>query len=120
MDPAFGNTWHCLLNQFNTWNGFIGTNVNPGGSCNRRWADSAVVSNTNGQPVKRSLAPRILTADMPGVEEIPFEHFSGITNYTDLEFNAKEKENAEKKQAAWAKEAQSTKMVKRSKRLARI
>lgn len=113
MDPAFGNSWHCLLNQFNTWNALVGSNVVPGGSCTRRWADSAVVSKSTGNPVKRDLAPRILTSDMEGVEDIPFETYSGVTNYTNLYFDAAEKSKAEKKQAAWAKEAKSVKMAKR-------
>jgi len=44
LDPAFGWTWHCLLNQFTIYNAFQSDSMTPGGVCTRRWADSATIS----------------------------------------------------------------------------
>ena len=47
-------------------------------------------------------------------------HKSAVTMYTNLHFNATEKENAVLGQDEWAKAAQKSKMAKRSERLARF
>ena len=76
-------------------------------------------SNTHGAAVQRDVVvPKILKADMPGVEAIPFEHHSGVTNHTNLFSNTVENRNAELQQDAWAKAAQKTR--KRSERMERF
>ncbi|KAH8806067.1 hypothetical protein F5884DRAFT_836295 [Xylogone sp. PMI_703] len=42
LDPI--GSWRCLVNQKNVLDSACGTELTPGGSCTRRWADSAIVS----------------------------------------------------------------------------
>ena len=61
-----------------------------------------------------------LQIGQPGVDEITVLHKSAVTKYTNLHFNATEKENAVLRQDKWAKAAQKAKMAKRSERLSRF
>ncbi|PVH81609.1 hypothetical protein DL98DRAFT_587225 [Cadophora sp. DSE1049] len=75
LDPAFGWTWHCFLNQFNTYNAFQSESMSPGGVCTRRWADSAIISTRTAKTVSTAeLLPKPENVlGMPNVFAIPFE-----------------------------------------------
>lgn len=118
LDPI-GN-WRCLVTQKNAVDTFQKDAMTPGGTCDRRWADSAIISmgpaTGNGKRAatvgpKPAAGPQV---GQPGVEAIPFVHKTEPRPYTNLVFNATEKANAVERQKSWALKA------KRSERLARF
>ncbi|KAH7321847.1 hypothetical protein BKA65DRAFT_407849, partial [Rhexocercosporidium sp. MPI-PUGE-AT-0058] len=116
LDPAFGQTWHCLLSQFTIYNGFQSDSMSPGGVCTRRWADSAIIS-TKAAKTTPGAAPKPGNVlGMPGVFAIPFEVRTNDTVFGNLVVNKTESAAAAVRQDAWAEEANVARKAKRAQR----
>lgn len=117
LDPI-GN-WRCLQNQKNAVDGFQKAAMTAGGTCDRRWADSAIISMgpATGNGKRETAGQKPTTKLVPGAKDvytIPFEQKTAPHTPKNLVFNSTEKAAAASRQASWAKKAQ------RSKRLARF
>ncbi|KAL2068042.1 hypothetical protein VTL71DRAFT_16140 [Oculimacula yallundae] len=122
LDPAFAHTWHCFLQQFNTYNSFQSDAMTPGGVCTRRWADSPIISTKAAKTVSGApLQKPGNVLGMPGVFAIPFESRADtvfdklITNDTEAEAEA-----AVARQDVWAEEANAARKAKRAQRSEKI
>lgn len=110
---TIGANWRCLQNQKNVLDGFQRDAMIPGGSCDRRWADSAIISTNNA---KRAVSAKPTTSLVPGapnVFTIPYQQKSEVTTFRNLMFNATEKSNAVARQQMWAKQAQRVERLAR-------
>ena len=119
LDPAFGWTWHCLLNQFTIYNAFQSDSMTPGGVCTRRWADSATISTRAAKtaPGEEVLPKPGNVLGMPGVFAIPFEVRTDDTVFGTLVINQTEIEAAAVRQDAWAEETNAVRRAKRAQRI---
>jgi hypothetical protein len=98
LDPI-GN-WRCLEQQKNAVNQFQDNVMHPGGTCDFRWADAAIVSmgpaTGNGKRAVGAKPTPGLVAGQPGVRVLPSEHKSVVTQHKNLVFNKSESEKAKK------------------------
>jgi hypothetical protein len=106
LDPI-GANWRCLVNQKNALNGFQRSDMIPGGSCARRWADSTIVSMgpaANGKRMVVAAKPEAgLKEGEENVEEVPFEHKTEPFVFKNLVFNETARQAAVERQQKWAK-----------------
>ncbi|KAK0116369.1 hypothetical protein ONS95_013389 [Cadophora gregata] len=117
LDPAFGWTWHCFLNQITTYNQFQGDSMTPGGVCTRRWSDSAIISTGAAKTISPAARPKPENVlGTPNVFAIPFEAHSKLSVYENITVNQTEAEAAAARQNAWAEEVNAIRKGKRAER----
>ncbi|EJD43987.1 hypothetical protein AURDEDRAFT_114493 [Auricularia subglabra TFB-10046 SS5] len=105
LDPI-GANWRCLVNQKNALDGFQRSDMIPGGTCARRWADDTIVK--MGPAVPRSVVEKrgpVGPIPQPDGLPVPSPSRSPTTVFKNLLFNATEKVNARSRQLAWMKAA---------------
>lgn len=104
LDPI-GANWRCLLNQKIALDGFQRSDMIPGGTCARRWANDVVVKMGPAVPGRKRDAPVSSTdgLDLP----VPHKAESPVTVFRNLRFNETERAKAKARQEAWQKAAEA-------------
>ncbi|KAH7106114.1 hypothetical protein BKA62DRAFT_688889 [Auriculariales sp. MPI-PUGE-AT-0066] len=101
LDVATGGPgWRCLVNQKNALDSFQRSDMNPGGTCARRWADSTIIQMT-------ARHKKALDGPIPQPEglPIPAEYKTHEHEFKNLVFNATEKAKAVQRAIKWQKAA---------------
>jgi hypothetical protein len=107
-----GDKWLCLWSQIQVFTNFQGFNVHPGGTCDRRWDDSAIVpmnSTSAGLARKRTASRIARIADgkekrSDGRMGLPTDFHDGpveVHRYENLVFNKGERDAAVRRQKRW-------------------
>lgn len=96
--------WRCLEYQKNSLDAAQRSDMWPGGVCDRRWADSTIISMGNAK-LNPDTKPALLNEmGAPDVFEIPFEHTTLETVFEGLVVNETWRADAIKRQEGWMKQ----------------
>ncbi|EJD53722.1 hypothetical protein AURDEDRAFT_110488 [Auricularia subglabra TFB-10046 SS5] len=103
---GIGANWQCLARQKSALDGFQRSDMIPGGSCVRRWADSATVPTNSFSRVRRDAVELHATmkTGFGGALPEPAAFEVKPHEFKNLVFNATEKRNAETRAKQWMKE----------------
>ncbi|KAH9213334.1 hypothetical protein DL95DRAFT_302714 [Leptodontidium sp. 2 PMI_412] len=118
LDPAFGQTWHCLINQLTVYRAFQDNAMGQGGVCDRRWADSETVPMGNAKLDPATKPEPNVVFGIPGVSNDTTTKVMIETVYSgELFVNETERKRAVKRQEGWMEESKRTRNEKRAGRM---